>query len=882
MMPEGEDHVSWRMEPLGWDKEDRAYYVLDDNRLYRRTDEPPPPPSPKPQVKSKTKKTPKKPKSRGTRASKRRKIEESEDEEMEEEQDAEAGAQEDTSMTNGEATTIHEEEPGYGFTSKTWECIAITLDEYNDFLASIFRTRDANEKQLRKRIEEDVLPVIEKRAEALRNKQMKKLRELENLQKMATAKRSGRLADKAEKEKADREVQEAEERKQAELRMAHEEQDRQRRIEEGHESRRLTREQRLKEREVKRILHEEELAKIEEQANRPESGGPSSEAANDSEKRVSKRQLKTQKEQHQKELEKLGHDDDKWYFDCSVCGQHGENWDDGTHSIACDRCEVWQHSKCHGYSPKQAESDDFKFVCATCKRKEEDANKPKIPPLKLGKSRSSASPESQKKSSRPSTANRQPAPPLPDHVQRQLDGIPDSSMPRASPGPFGKITNTPSFPPQDQYQRPPSGYGYPAVSNFAHQAQTPKQHWQGSAYSPSGRRPSGQAGSPQPYPTNGYAPHYQQHQQAHQNAVSAAGGHPSYQPPHQTQQGYARSPGAPAGGQYPNQPQQPQQQQPYQPPQQQYYQQQAPYAPQHAPYQYQHQQQPPAQPAQKYHQQQRPGSAQLMNGFQSPVKNAAHPAPPPQHIQRSPQGQPPAPQQHGQHPMHSPNANFPPPLNGYAQHIAPSPVKSSPAQPPPQTWQPPQYQQHQAPSHLAHTPQQSFRPPSANGVNPTLQTPHQHLNPSPAGANANAIAADGMSGPWPETSKSIPQKHDQSPAPPSYPHQSSDTKFTPPVALAPSPGQAAQSQASGPQSVPVKRMPETNGAPFVPSAQAMKGKGVAPSPGLQMAPSPGPGYPAGVPNGTPTHAPGLSMVQLADQQQQRQAQTSPSTQPPPQ
>ena len=338
-MPDDEDQLNWRMEPLGWDKEDRAYFVLDDNRLYRRTDEPPPPPTPK--VKPK-KKAPKKRQSRGTRASKRRKIEDTSEDEVEEQ---DAGEQEDTVMTNGDHPAEEEkEEEGYGFTNKTWECVAITLEEYNDFLSTIFRSRDPNEKQLRRRIEEEVLPIIEKRAEALRAKQMKRLRELENLQKMASAKRSGRLAEKAEKEKQDREERELEEKKLADLRMAHEEQERQRRIEEGHESRRVTREQRLKDREVKRILHEEELARLEADAERASSQDPTSDAAAEG-KRVSERQIKTQRAQHKKELEKLAEDEDKWYFDCSVCGMHGENLDDGSHSVACERCDVWQHSK---------------------------------------------------------------------------------------------------------------------------------------------------------------------------------------------------------------------------------------------------------------------------------------------------------------------------------------------------------------------------------------------------------------------------------------------------------------------------------------------------------------------------------------------------------
>ena len=824
-MPQDEDHVSWRMEPLGWDKDDRAYFVLDDNRLYRRTDEPPPPPLTTPKPKSKAKKAAKKSKSRGTRSSKRRKVEESEDEEMEE-ADAEAGAQDDTMMTNGDATSVEDDEPGYGFTSKTWECIAVTLDDYQEFLSTIFRTRDPNEKQLRKRIEEDVLPIIEKRAEALRAKQLKKMRELENLSKMATAKRSSRLAGKAEKEEQERAAREAEEKKLADIRMAHEEQERQKRIEDGHESRRLTREQRLKEREVKRILHEEELAKIEEQEGRSQSREPGSDnGVVDNDKRMSQRQLKTQREQHRKELEKLAEDDDKWFFDCAVCGDHGENLDDGTHSIACDKCNVWQHSKCHGYTPEQAEREDFIFICSTCKRKEEDASKPKIKPLKLGKNRSSASPESQKKADRPATATEQkPFEPLPDHVQRQLDAIPEPTT-RPSPGPYGQLTNAPNLTPHGQPQRPQSGYGYPPVGNFAPQSQPPQHPWQGSPFPPPNRpASSGYAGSPPPQMANGYgSPHYQQHQHVHQHAMSAAGGHPGYQPQYQPPpHAYSPAPTGFAPGQQPPQ---------HGYPQQQYYQNGGGhYGQQH----YQAYQQPPPQ---YYQQHQTPGQP-LMNGFQSPTKQPAQPAASSPHQARPPPA--------FANPMSSPSASFPPPSNGHAQQPAPSPIKSSPAQ------APQQWQQRPPPPQLAHTtPQQSFRPPSANG---TLATPttSQQQNPSPAGANANAVAADGMSGPWPEGKggEVIPRKHDISPAPPGPPQTQ---PLAPKVALAPSPGSVSQAQAAGPQSVPVKKMVEANGVPSAKSVVEMGSLGV--SPGQEMRPQSSSGVGGVQVVATPTPAP---------------------------
>lgn len=809
MMSQEEHHLGWRMDPLGWDRDDRAYYVLDDNRLYRRADEPLPPPTPKPKAKAKPKaksKASKGAKSRATRASKRRKVDETEDEETEEQPEADDTAVEDTIMTNGDATVL-EEEPGYGFTSKTWECIAITLEEYQEFMSSIFRSRDPNEKQLYKSIETDVLPIIEKRAEARRQKQLKKLRELENVQKMATAKRSSRLAGKAEKEAQERADREAEEKRQAELRMAREEQERQKRIEEGHESRRLTREQRVREREAKRILHEEELAKLEEEGDRAESHEADSEAGDS--KRASERQRKTQKEQHKKELEALAEDEGTWYFDCAVCGKHGENMDDGSHSIACDRCSVWQHSKCHGFSPKQAEAEGFTFVCRTCKRKEQDAKKPKIPPLKLH-SRASGSPETHKSSSRPATANGQQTGQLPDHVARQLDGM-DAQQPRPSPGPFGQITNGPNLTPHGQQQQASNGYRYPAVGNVAPQPQ--QQAWSASGnVPPTGRVPGYGAASPPVL--NGYpAHHQQQHLYAHQNAVATSGGHPAYPRQHYAQHqhpnGYNGQ--APAGMHTTAPPLQGHHyQQPSAPYMGQYSQ------PMHPPHAYQSQQQ------------HRQGSSQqLMNGFQSPVKPAggsSFSSPP--HQRPPSQGYSP---QHGQqHLQQSPRTNLPPPQESHQQRPAHSPTKSS---------LPPLHQAGPSPRppQLTQTPQNL--PPMANGDahnSHHLQTPQMNRPAHAGAANSTNVAADGMSGPWPDGSKAIPLKHDQtSPAPPASAQSIDNTKIFPPnTPLVPSPSQQA---AGATGSVPVKKMPALSPEPK-PAANGLPPLALKPEIGVQISP----------------------------------------------
>lgn len=535
----------------------------------------------------------------------------------------------------------------------------------------------------------------------------------------------------------------------------------------------MTREQRLKERESKRILQEEELARLEREGER-EVSQDGDEA--DNAKRQSSRQLKTQKEQLQRDLQELQDDESDWYFDCAMCGLHGENLDDGTHSMACDRCNVWQHSKCHGVTPDQAGRDDFAFICHACKKKEEDAKKPKIPSLKLGK-RSSASPEAQRSEGRPTSSSEPKSSGLPAYVQQQLDGPNLQQQHSYQPHSTNGVGLPQPSHPQGMPQPPHQAY-YPPPSNSAQQP--PQQHWQGSTLPPP-RRPSASPnpGSLSPANRGGYPvldPHQHQHQYAHQNAIQGSGGHPSYQPP----SAHSQSPQAASRQSYPmSSP----------PPLQQH---QNPYT-QHPTLQ---RYSPPQQPRQAEQPSQRPGSSHLMNGFQSPAKRAAPSSP--VHLPSHPTPQP------RQSPlMHSPMASFPPPSNGYAYNAGHSPTKSSP---PPQTQPIPRASmQTIAQSPLQATPSNGNQYPAP----PRFQTPTNSgvAPPAPASATATGVAADGMSGPWPEGSKAIPKKHDQSPAqlplPPSMvsrtPSNGADI-FQP--NLAPSPVQVAQSEKG---SIPVKK-----------------------------------------------------------------------------
>ncbi|EXJ85033.1 hypothetical protein A1O3_05708 [Capronia epimyces CBS 606.96] len=352
--PRETDQTEWRIEEFGYDRHDRQYYLLDDNRFYRRTD-PPLPPAPKAKLKANSKKAI----AARRRESKRRKLE-SETPEVEDEQQGSTNETEvvDKKLESWEIDTLG----GY-----KWECVAITLSDYHELCESLKKTKDPNEKALRERLTEEVIPVIEAAEEKQRRKIERRERELMLMEKMVGAKRSSRLADKHDRERREAEEVEAERKRLADLAAAQREQERQEKMERERQYRMMTREQRIKDREYRRILKEEELARDALEQQRIEEG----------QIRGSGRHLKERIERNKKELEDLDAEED-WTFDCSGCGMHGKNFDDGSHSVACERCGVWQHSKCLGISKSAAEKDDFHFVCDDCKRKEEDAKKPKI------------------------------------------------------------------------------------------------------------------------------------------------------------------------------------------------------------------------------------------------------------------------------------------------------------------------------------------------------------------------------------------------------------------------------------------------------------------------------------------------------------------------
>ncbi|ETS87372.1 hypothetical protein PFICI_01200 [Pestalotiopsis fici W106-1] len=345
------DQTDWRIEPYGWDSEDREYYLLDDDRLYRRTDAPPPTPAWKPKKNSKKAKA-------AARAAKRRRVSRSAAADAE---DIDDGPASDTE----EPQSLQDD----GFGGAAWECIAVSLDDVRAFLATIRKTRDENEKILRDRLEEGLVPILEKQEESRKRKALAREKELLSLEKMAHAKRSSRLAGKVERQKQEEEDRIEQEKRRREEAAARKEEQLRLKREKERDNRLMSRENRLKEREVRRLKHEEELAQLSEDSKNVDSDSG----------RLSGRRLEAEIARNKRALEELDDEEEDWIFDC-VCGVYGQV-DDGTHSIACERCNVWQHSKCAGISEEEAEREDFHFICSVCKRKE--LNPPKHTVIKL-------------------------------------------------------------------------------------------------------------------------------------------------------------------------------------------------------------------------------------------------------------------------------------------------------------------------------------------------------------------------------------------------------------------------------------------------------------------------------------------------------------------
>ncbi len=283
----------------------------------------------------------------------------------------------DVEDQNEPAAPQEEEDDGLG--GMKWECVAVSLEDVHNFLAGTDKTKDPNEKVLRDRVQNHLVPVLEGLEEKRKKRDRERMRDLANLEKMANAKRSSRLASKAELQKQEEEAREDERKRLAETAALRKEEQQRRKLEKERDNRLMSREHRLRERETRRLQHEEELAQLSEDS-RNVSGAAG---------RISERRRLLEIEKNKQALKELEEEEGDWAFDC-VCGLFGQV-DDGGHSVSCERCSVWQHSKCLGISEEAAERDDFHFVCDSCRRRQDELQTPRRPVIKIKVNRPTSS-----------------------------------------------------------------------------------------------------------------------------------------------------------------------------------------------------------------------------------------------------------------------------------------------------------------------------------------------------------------------------------------------------------------------------------------------------------------------------------------------------------
>ena len=179
---------------------------------------------------------------------------------------------------------------------------------------------------------------------------------------------------------------------------------------------------------------------------------------------------------------------------------------------------MWQHSACLGISQVEAEKDDFHFICQDCRRREEDAKKPKIPSLKFRVAPTSSPPDQKSDTVKPiaNEARKRKRGELDPQQQlqknarhsatsQQMTGIQSPRPPHAIPSSVPNIT-TNGLPTYVQ------GHSYHSKENLQKSPKSPPKasaHTNGYDPYPSqpngcGQRPPNQSFQPPPFMVNGY------------------------------------------------------------------------------------------------------------------------------------------------------------------------------------------------------------------------------------------------------------------------------------------------------------------------------------------------------------------------------------------
>lgn len=315
------EQLTWRMEPCGYDNDGNTYYILDDNRLYRRT----------PWI---AESTPAKKVKQKRKGAKRQRVS--------------AAAAE---TTNDQQLSNEDEQNS--IRGGVWSCVCVSLHDWTVFTDSLQSTKCPDERALCTYIKEEVLPELNKTW-----LEMEKQRLLQDA--VANRKRSSRLDEKLARQKQEQEAA-AVAKREADLVKAA-------------EKARLQTEKRAQERET-RVQSRAQRIKEREQRRR-EKAGASNKGANASSS-SEENALPTRRSTRRRAATPTAPPNaEEWIFDC-ICGANGINYEDGTSIISCDTCSVWQHLACQtGLGP--AVEGEYDFECDLCQRRK--ANPPPPPP----------------------------------------------------------------------------------------------------------------------------------------------------------------------------------------------------------------------------------------------------------------------------------------------------------------------------------------------------------------------------------------------------------------------------------------------------------------------------------------------------------------------
>lgn len=331
------EELLWRMEPAGYDSKDNEYFILDDNRLYRRAP-----------WKEAAASPPQKKKSQTSRVGRKRKR-----------------IPNSSSIDSGGALAKVNE-------TREWACVCISLGDWEKFVSGLKGSKDTDEKALYEYLNGEVLPEIHRSEELKQKKLLDIEKERQKQEAVANRKRSSRIDEKMIRKKEE-ELKAAEERRQEELLKKAQAEER----------------KREKEREVRLIAYERQITrqnkarekKLQTQdveCSRATSGDESSVNSRRASTRVQTRRSRRSPSVEEKEGD--------WVFDCR-CGVHGKKHAGGSTIIACDKCAVWQHLACQSLPPSFIEGD---FTCERCMRREMDNKKRVAIKLHLGGSTKSS------------------------------------------------------------------------------------------------------------------------------------------------------------------------------------------------------------------------------------------------------------------------------------------------------------------------------------------------------------------------------------------------------------------------------------------------------------------------------------------------------------